>query len=501
VLLSKKQLSNKKRGGGNRWGDEPTSNNKVAGCIPVPWFLGGSLNNSNNNYGRGFELNEPNGSNGGFSGGNGGFVSFEADDDPDNMVSIVSETTPDEEDSFQHPQSQLLYAKGLEERYKLAREPLRVCDTCHDILTPVQDELRMTNSNAVRFNTVDPAGLKRLFNSPLAFTLGHEVRKAAYTLNNLLPLPRRIGMMDDTPDIMKPVQDLKDTCSAFSPNLSDLDGVRIPGRLIEQARGIAVMTVVKGGFGIAAEFGTGLVVSRLDGCYGPQAWSAPCAIGMGGVSWGALVGAQVSDHVFLLMTDAAVRLLSSKDGSLNLGADVGVALGPLGRTVEGTVGVAGGAVAPIYTYSLSKGFYAGISFDGKMIVTRHKVNEKFYGYEVDPNDLLSGEVPIPPAAQPLYDALKRCHVYASRTPTAAAISPARNGLKHHQLPTAALQLPEDDQNTMISEITDDPFFKYSNGNGSVGNHHDTELASNPLNDHHQQQQHATHVRMPDQHNF
>ena len=65
----------------------------------------------------------------------------------------------------------------------------------------------------------------------------------------------------------------------------------------------------------------GLVVARLGD---HQHWSAPCAIGMAGLSWGALIGAQVSDHVFLLMTDAAVELMFNNDGNLQLGADIGV---------------------------------------------------------------------------------------------------------------------------------------------------------------------------------
>jgi lipid-binding SYLF domain-containing protein len=129
----------------------------------------------------------------------------------------------------------------------------------------------------------------------------------------------------------------------------------------------------------------------------------------------ALVGAQVSDHLFLLMTDSAVELLFSNNGSINLGADIGVAVGPLGRTLEGNVGASIGNVAPIYSYSQSKGLYAGVSLDGKLIVTRHDVNEKFYGREVSGPELLSGSIPMPPAAQPLYDALARCQVYASST--------------------------------------------------------------------------------------
>lgn len=128
----------------------------------------------------------------------------------------------------------------------------------------------------------------------------------------------------------------------------------------------------------------------------------------------ALIGAQVSDHVFLLMTDAAVELMFSNNGNIQLGADIGVAVGPLGRSVEADIATAAhGAVAPIYTYSLSKGLYAGVSLDGKVIVTRDRVNEKFYGKTVSGMEILQGHIPTPPAARPLYDALQRCHVYAT----------------------------------------------------------------------------------------
>jgi lipid-binding SYLF domain-containing protein len=174
------------------------------------------------------------------------------------------------------------------------------------------------------------------------------------------------------------------------------------------------------------EFGTGLVVARrTDPESGPDDWSAPSAIGVAGFAWGALLGAQVSDHIFLLMTEDAVRLFASEGGrSIQLGADVGVALGPLGRSAEADLGATAGpsrglehdgfsgvAMAPIFTYSLSKGLYAGVSLDGRMLMTRDRVNEKFYGGAVSAHELLSGRVPNPPAAQPLYDALKRCRVY------------------------------------------------------------------------------------------
>lgn len=216
----------------------------------------------------------------------GGLSSFEPDPDPDRMLTYVDS------------QEQLLYGKGLEERLLLAREPQRVCRGCYDSLQPLQEALRNSNSNAMRFNHVDPTSPARLWNSPVAFTLGHEVRKAAYTLNNLLPLPkRRMGSViaQQTPPLMDnnnspnefggPTDDLqhcKEECSMLSPQLANVDGVVIPAKLLTEAKGVAVLTVVKGGFGLAGvEFGTGLVVARLG-----DHWSAPCAIGTAGLSWG-----------------------------------------------------------------------------------------------------------------------------------------------------------------------------------------------------------------------
>ena len=217
---------------------------------------------------------------------NDGVVSFSPDPDPDRMLTYLDEN------------QQLLYGKGLEERFQLAREPLRVCTPCYQTLEPLQEELRTANSNAMRFNHVDPNDPKRFLNSPLAFTLGHEVRKAAYTLNNLLPLPKRMssGNFIDTQNFLtgdaRELQQCQQECLSLSPNLGSLDGVKIPARLLEQAKGIAVMTVVKGGFGLAGvEFGTGLVIARLE----ENQWSAPCAIGCAGVSWG---GTFISIYIY-----------------------------------------------------------------------------------------------------------------------------------------------------------------------------------------------------------
>ena len=117
-------------------------------------------------------------------------------------------------------------------------------------------------------------------------------------------------------------------------------------------------------------------------------WSAPNAIQNVGVSWVAQVGAQVSDHVFLLMTDAAVNIIFSNKNLFQLGADVSVAVGPLGRSVE--AGFTLRDSDAVYTYSLRKGLFIGTSLDGKIISTQHDLNWKSYIEGVRPADLYSG---------------------------------------------------------------------------------------------------------------
>jgi len=117
----------------------------------------------------------------------------------------------------------------------------------------------------------------------------------------------------------------------------------------------------------------------------------------------------------LLNTPAAVEAFSGR-GQIALGAELGVALGPVGRSAGGDMHLGDGGIAPVYTYSHSKGLFAGISLEGTLIATRSDMNENFYGRPVEAEDLLNGSIPTPRAAQPLYDALH----------TACAVRPPPN---------------------------------------------------------------------------
>ena len=104
--------------------------------------------------------------------------------------------------------------------------------------------------------------------------------------------------------------------------------------------------------------------------------------------------------MFILNDAAAVRSFSQK-GSLSLGGNVSIAAGPVGRNAEaaGTASLKG--VAGVFSYSKTKGLFAGVSLEGSVLIERRDANEKLYNSRITARQLLEGGVRPPPAAEPL----------------------------------------------------------------------------------------------------
>ena len=171
----------------------------------------------------------------------------------------------------------------------------------------------------------------------------------------------------------------------------------IPREVLRDAKGLAIMTVIKAGFIFSGRGGTGVVVARTE-----HGWSPPSAIGTGGAGFGLQIGAQVTEFVIILNTYDAVRAFS-QGGNVQLGGDLSVAAGPVGRSVEAGIT----PVAAVYTYSRAQGLFAGISLEGTVIVTRNETNARYYGREVTPREILHGKVKAPAGARRLQKVLSR----------------------------------------------------------------------------------------------
>ena len=161
-------------------------------------------------------------------------------------------------------------------------------------------------------------------------------------------------------------------------------------------QGLAIITVFKAGFLGSARFGSGIVVARLsDG-----SWSAPSAIATGGGGFGGQIGFELTDFVFILNDAAAVRTFSQA-GSLTLGGNVSIAAGPVGRNAEAAGAASLKSVAGVFSYSKTKGLFAGVSLEGSVLIERRDANEKLYNSRITARQLLEGGVRPPPAAEPL----------------------------------------------------------------------------------------------------
>lgn len=165
-------------------------------------------------------------------------------------------------------------------------------------------------------------------------------------------------------------------------------------------QGLAILTVIKAGFLGSARFGSGLVVARLpDG-----SWSAPTAIATGGAGFGGQIGFELTDFVFILNDASAVKTFAQA-GSLTLGGNVSIAAGPVGRNAEAAGAASLRSVAGIFSYSKTKGLFAGVSLEGSAIIERKDANTKLYGRPVSAKDLLNGAERPPPQAAPLFNIL------------------------------------------------------------------------------------------------
>jgi lipid-binding SYLF domain-containing protein len=159
----------------------------------------------------------------------------------------------------------------------------------------------------------------------------------------------------------------------------------IPDALMKKAVGIAVIPhVVKGAFGIGGRYGKGLVAQRnADG-----GWGTPLFIEIGGGSFGLQLGVEATDVVMVFTNSEGIKPLLK--GKLKIGADASATAGPVGRKAE--VGTDVLLKSAIYSYSRSKGLFAGIALDGAVLQLDDDANKSVYGKKSVAADIATRKV-------------------------------------------------------------------------------------------------------------
>jgi lipid-binding SYLF domain-containing protein len=146
----------------------------------------------------------------------------------------------------------------------------------------------------------------------------------------------------------------------------------IPPELLRDATGVAVIPhILKAGVLFDARFGRGVIVVRQpDG-----SWSNPIFVKLEGFGFGGEAGVESTDLVLIFKTRTGLEHMLKGHEKLTLGTDVAVAAGPIGREAE--VGVRGRRTE-IFSYSRSRGLFAGISVQGAGLKIDREANEAFY---------------------------------------------------------------------------------------------------------------------------
>ncbi|KAF4315535.1 hypothetical protein BBO99_00008149 [Phytophthora kernoviae] len=186
--------------------------------------------------------------------------------------------------------------------------------------------------------------------------------------------------------------------SFLSPKL--LKDQSIPHELLAEAYGLVFVTMYKVGFLFSGKIGTGFIISRTTG-----GWSAPSFLTSGGFGFGMMAGGEVVNYMIILNSRSAVKVFT-RNGQVQLGSELDIAVGPIGRAASASLNVGAGGIAPNYSYSHSKGLYGGIGISSAIICTRKSLNAKCYGPNVTARQLLGGEVACP-LAEPLWRALDK----------------------------------------------------------------------------------------------
>lgn len=159
----------------------------------------------------------------------------------------------------------------------------------------------------------------------------------------------------------------------------------VPPMLLKDAQAIAIIPgVIKVGFVLGGRYGTGVVTVRDE----KGNWSAPVFIKIAGGSLGWQIGAESTDLILVFKTKKSAEGIFH--GRFTLGADASVAAGPVGRSAEGATDLE--LKAEIYSYSRSRGLFAGIALNGAAIMVDDDANASYYGNKyLGPRSVVTGE--------------------------------------------------------------------------------------------------------------
>lgn len=186
--------------------------------------------------------------------------------------------------------------------------------------------------------------------------------------------------------VQPPETQTVDHASRVLQELSGLRVQQIPHSLLGSAEAVAIVPgMVRGAFVVGIQRGRGVLAIKDEA----GAWTAPQFITITGGSVGWQAGIQATDLVLVFSSRRSVENLLQ--GKLTIGVDASAAAGPVGRRASAATDLP--LQAEIYSYSRSRGLFAGVSLDGSALQMDPMATSNYYA-SVAPGT-------VPPNAQQL----------------------------------------------------------------------------------------------------
>lgn len=160
----------------------------------------------------------------------------------------------------------------------------------------------------------------------------------------------------------------------------------VPQALLERAYGIAIIPdVTKAAFFLGGARGNGVLVVRdKDGRF-----TDPIFVNLTAGSFGFQWGIQSTDVVLVFTSQRSIDKITS--GKITLGADASIAAGPVGR--QASAGTDPTFHSEIYSYSRSRGLFAGIALSGDVLTIDNVADARFYDRgTADASAIASGSI-------------------------------------------------------------------------------------------------------------
>lgn len=225
-----------------------------------------------------------------------------------------------------------------------------------------------------------------------------------------------------------------DSANTVLREVMSAPGNEIPHAMLADAKAIAIVpSVVKLGFLVGVRHGRGVLVVKDE----QGRWKPPVFITITGGSFGWQAGIQAADLLLVFKTQRSIEGLMR--GKLTLGADASVAAGPIGRQAAAATDAT--LESEIYSYSRSRGLFAGVALDGSAVQTDPAWNVTYYqGSGITPSGTAYGDViRLPASAERL---LATINAYTTALAAGTAVPADTRDVREigEQLMAAAKQL-------------------------------------------------------------